>query len=309
MLVVSGWLLVVSVCLCLVYCLVDVKFSFFVGGVFLNNNEEGVSVLSKNIRHPDKSNWALIVSTLAYQPYDDCGLDAYYLATQKMYKWQKDKCKQLIDCGASASIVNSMSLRTLAIQAGLVDYLGINQMVMSKEHGSWIVLGAIETDSCSVFESASIEYKDSIDPCFGCMKCVEHCPTQALDEQGNFDAAKCLRSYQCGDAIPPEIASILGNRFLGCNTCQIVCPHNSHIQSIKAPQFVQQAVKNSIFSIKPFKEIIGANYARAKYLTNNAIVYATNTNNLEAIPKIQELAKVKEYEENAKWALTKLKED
>ena len=258
------------------------------------------------IKHTIRSDMAIIVLGYPYQPYTDCGLDAYYLATQEMYKECKQIQNQLQSAGAHARIVNDVSLRDLSFKSGLATILGVNQMAMRPDCGSWLVLAAIETDFLDTVQQAKTHLVDKVDKCIDCGECVRCCPTGAIGINGEFYAEKCLRSYQCGDVMPIQIAELMGKRFLGCDICQVVCPHNFHIEPISPPQFVTQALKNCVYTIAPFKDIIGTNYARAKYLTVNSIVYSANALNRDAIQGIKELAKDEKYSEMAQWALKKL---
>ena len=73
--------------------------------------------------------------------------------------------------------------------------------------------------------------------CGNCRRCIDSCPTGALDvAEGNaaggqtvFDANRCI-SYQTienrGD-IPEAIAKKMGNTVYGCDRCQQACPWNS----------------------------------------------------------------------------------
>jgi epoxyqueuosine reductase len=220
----------------------------------------------------------------------------------------KTACEIIQKNGSQARIINEMSLRSLAIKSGLATILGKNQMVMHPVYGSYLVLGAIETDDTQTLLEAKSYYNTSATKCDSCDACVIACPTKALSLDGKFEAAKCLRNFQSGQSMPKQIAELMDKRFLGCNTCQVVCPHNSHIAKIEAPDYVEYAVKQSIFDLKPLKQIIGSNYARPKYMNCNAIVYAANTNNQSALSKLYEFKKNPTYHDIAEWAISKLKE-
>jgi len=72
------------------------------------------------------------------------------------------------------------------------------------------------------------------DPCGECRRCLDACPTGALVEPFVMDARRCLSYWTLihRGALPPEIAAKRGNRFLGCETCQQVCPHNQSLPTI-----------------------------------------------------------------------------
>ncbi|MDR1138528.1 MAG: 4Fe-4S dicluster domain-containing protein [Clostridiales bacterium] len=265
-------------------------------------------MLKKIIKHTSKPNMAYIVLGYSYLPYQDCGLDAYYLATQSMYKLSKDIQSQLRNNGSYAQIVNDVSLRTLAFCSGLCTIWGINQMAMREDSGSYIVLGAIETDDVGVVRNATGEYIEASTKCMDCKLCVDKCPTRAIGINGEFDPNKCLRKFQSGGVMPIEIADLMGAKFLGCDICQAVCPHNRDIQRIQAPQYVQQALYNSINTIRPFRDIIGANYARPKYLTVNSIVYSAHSKYTHAIPSLHKLSQDVMYAQLVDWAISKIED-
>lgn len=70
---------------------------------------------------------------------------------------------------------------------------------------------------------------DSLLPfgCGQCHRCIKACPTKALSDEG-FDPLRRLSylTIEQPGALPEREAELIGNRIYGCDTCQLVCPHN-----------------------------------------------------------------------------------
>ena len=115
-----------------------------------------------------------------------------------------------------------------AARAG-VGFYGKNTMLITRTHGSWVVLGTLVTD-VEIEPSAPLELD-----CGSCTLCIEACPTGALDEPGVVDSTKCLSYWtQAPDAIPEPYREELGAQVYGCDICQDVCPWNRGIEKRRA---------------------------------------------------------------------------
>src|SRR2546430_6759878 len=75
--------------------------------------------------------------------------------------------------------------REAAFRAG-VGFYGKNTMLITRRHGSWVVLGTLVTE-VEIEPSPPLELD-----CGSCRLCIEACPTGALDEPGTPDATRCL---------------------------------------------------------------------------------------------------------------------
>jgi len=111
-----------------------------------------------------------------------------------------------------------------ARRAGLGFY-GKNTMLITREHGSWVVLGTLVTD-------VEIEATPPLDlDCGRCTLCIDACPTGALDEPGVLDANLCLSYWtQAPAPVPDTFREELGATVYGCDICQDVCPWNRGIE-------------------------------------------------------------------------------
>lgn len=118
--------------------------------------------------------------------------------------------------------------REAAARAG-VGFYGKNTMIITRRHGSWVVLGTLVTD-------AEIETTPRLElDCGECRLCVDACPTGALDEPGVLDSTRCLSYWtQSRREIPEEYREALGDQVYGCDICQDVCPWNRGIEKRRA---------------------------------------------------------------------------
>ncbi len=115
-----------------------------------------------------------------------------------------------------------------ARRAGLGFY-GKNTMLITREYGSWVVLGTLVTD-------IEIEATPPLDlDCGRCTLCIDACPTGALDEPGVLDANRCLSYWtQAPEPVPVAYRGHLGASVYGCDICQDVCPWNRGVEKRRA---------------------------------------------------------------------------
>ena len=120
--------------------------------------------------------------------------------------------------------------KPLAGRAG-IGWQGKHTNLVSREHGSWLLLGEVFT-TLDLPPDAPAE-----DICGSCDACVRACPTGALDAPYRIDARRCI-SYLTiehkGD-IPPELARRMGNRVFGCDDCLAACPWNKFAPHVPDP--------------------------------------------------------------------------
>jgi epoxyqueuosine reductase len=111
--------------------------------------------------------------------------------------------------------------KPLAEAAGL-GWQGKHTVLVSREFGSWLFLGAILT---SAELPVDAPHKES---CGSCTKCLDICPTAAFPAPFQLDARRCLAylTVEHKSQIPLEFRAPMGNRIYGCDDCLAVCPWN-----------------------------------------------------------------------------------
>ena len=113
--------------------------------------------------------------------------------------------------------------RGFAWAAGM-GFIGKNNMLIIPEHGSYLFLAEVVTTASFPIPAS----KEMVTMCGPCRRCVDACPTGALEGPFSLDAEKCL-SYLTVEKRGPvdrETGKKMKNCFFGCDVCQEVCPFN-----------------------------------------------------------------------------------
>ena len=116
--------------------------------------------------------------------------------------------------------------KPLAQMAGL-GWQGKHTNLVSRTHGSWLLLGAILTQAHLRADRAEGDH------CGQCRACLDVCPTAAFPAPYRLDARRCLAylTIEHKGPIPREFRAAMGNRIFGCDDCLAVCPWNKFAQA------------------------------------------------------------------------------
>lgn len=123
-------------------------------------------------------------------------------------------------------------------QAAGLGWQGKHTNLVSREHGSWLFLGAIYTTLGFPADEPEADH------CGSCNACQTACPTAAFPAPYQLDARRCISylTIELKDAIPLEFRAALGNRIYGCDDCLAVCPWNKFASDAAAMRaFVPRA--------------------------------------------------------------------
>lgn len=148
----------------------------------------------------------------------------------------KALARWLVDEGATQALkvfVDTAPVmeKPLAQAAGL-GWQGKHTNVVSRDHGSWLFLGAI-------YVSAQLEPDTpEVDHCGSCSACQTICPTDAFPAPYRLDARRCISylTIEHKGPIPEELRPGIGNHIYGCDDCLAVCPWNKFAQTAHAHQ-------------------------------------------------------------------------
>jgi len=204
--------------------------------------------------------------------------------------------------------------REAAARSG-VGFYGKNTLLITRRHGSWVVLGTLVTD-------AELEATPRLDlDCGDCRLCIDACPTGALDEPGTLDARRCLSYWTQAAAPPPgEYREHLGAQVYGCDICQDVCPWNRGVEKRRAARSAPAELEPHV----SLRDWLGADpgelrrrYARlyvprndGRRLQLNALVAAGNVGGEAERPAVEPFLAHEEAQlrEHAAWALDRISE-
>ena len=204
--------------------------------------------------------------------------------------------------------------KPLSAAAG-IGWQGKHTNLVSREHGSWLFLGAI-------FTTLEIEPDEAArDTCGSCTRCLDACPTQAFDGARRIDARKCISylTIEHKGPIPREFRKAIGNRIYGCDDCLAVCPWNRFAdaaaanraflprEELKAPRLadllaLDDAAFRQKFSGSPVKRI------GVKRMIRNCLIAAGNSGDRTLLPSVRKHLAHEDpvVAEAADWALAEL---
>ena len=204
--------------------------------------------------------------------------------------------------------------REAAARSG-VGFYGKNTLLITRRHGSWVVLSTLVTD-------VEVEPTPPLGvDCGSCTLCIEACPTNALDEPGTVDATRCLSYWtQSSAPIPPDYRAELGDRVYGCDICQDVCPWNRGIERRRAEEPLPADAEPAVSLVEWLEaedEELRRRYDRLfvprkdpRYLRRNALVALGNSATSEHRSVLAAYAASEDelLREHAEWALDRLEE-
>jgi epoxyqueuosine reductase len=203
--------------------------------------------------------------------------------------------------------------RDLAYRAGL-GWFGKNSCIISRAKGSYFLIAEIYT-SMAISSNAPM----TPDHCGTCNRCVEACPTQAINDNRTLDARKCISYWTIeSKTIPPkDLRSKFEGWFFGCDICQDVCPWNGKLKDLLPPVSLPNGSKELTDELRWIltssnneleRQFTGTPLVRARGrgLKRNALIVIAHKKLNALLPEVTEYVSHKDLGELAQWTLQEL---
>ena len=170
--------------------------------------------------------------------------------------------------------------REAAARSG-VGFYGKNTLLITRRHGSWVVLGTLITD-------VELEPTPPLDAdCGECRLCIDACPTNALDEPGVLDATRCLSYWTQSPAADRRSTARISARRSTVATSARTSAHGTAASRSAAPASrcrpAPSRTSRSRTGCAPIRTSCARRYARlyvprndGRYLQRNAQIAAEN---------------------------------
>jgi epoxyqueuosine reductase len=208
-------------------------------------------------RSQPKSLWpdvrSVIVVGMSYAPAHDpladaaqrsCGNISVYARNRDYHDIIKGRLKHLAQfvvsrfaCQVKVFVDTAPVMeKPLAQQSGL-GWQGKHTNLVSRQHGSWLLLGEIYTDLELNGDGSSAGR------CGSCSRCLDICPTKAFPSPYRMDATRCISylTIEHHGPIPVELRPLMGNHIYGCDDCLAICPWNKFAKPTSHEKLVARA--------------------------------------------------------------------
>jgi len=245
------------------------------------------------------------------------GLDYHEVFKEKLWALHAFVQEQLGRPVEARALVDTARIvdRAVAQRAGLGWY-GKNTNLLSRERGSWILLGELLLDVALAPDEAVRTN------CGGCTRCMPACPTGALIAPGVLDNNRCISylTIELRGVIPRELRPLIGDWVFGCDICQEVCPPNRHVLPLAPPALQPRDVDDTYPALIPLLTMTVEEYrdrfrgraikrAKREGLARNAAVALGNSGDRAAVTALADALAQHDaalVRSHAAWALGQL---
>lgn len=208
--------------------------------------------------------------------------------------------------------------RDLARKAGL-GWFGKNTMLVNQKMGSFFFLGCLLIDIELVPDTPF-----QADRCGTCTRCIDACPTGALESERVLNATKCISylTIELRGAIPEHLRAPMGDLVYGCDICQDACPWNVSFAREAVPAVLNRRDDLNVPDLRTLLALDDDGFrttfrkspikrTKRKGLARNIAVAMGNSGDLDYIPHLEAATQDADpvVRDHAQWALAKLRAD
>ena len=257
---------------------------------------------------------SLAVLLWAYRPARVEGggrvfVDSYYHASNAAYHAAKALEARVLSSGGYACANVNYPAREAAVRAGL-GVIGRNGLLITPRYGTRVVIILMATDLPAPEDGGKATKK----ACDGCGRCRIACPAGAIDEGGMSHPERCLRNFMMeGVTVPLALREKMGQRLLGCDICQRVCPMQPDVglaecEGPPLSDFLTLDERAFSESVACLAHRVGRNVARPQRVRAQAALLAGNACNEGYLPVLQAWADSphEAVREHARWAIDRI---
>ena len=249
----------------------------------------------------------------------------YHKVLRKKIKLFQEKIKKysgedFISRGFSDSV--PLLEKSFTRNSGL-GFFGKNTLIINKPFGSYFFIGEL----ISNLEIEPSEEKSGT--CGKCTRCIDVCPTGALNEAYHgkplLDSRLCISylTIENKKDVPVDLRGKIGNWIFGCDLCQEICPYNKKIKETTWEEFKPTSGVGHWISLKKVLSIKTEEEfhkvfchtplirAKRRGLLRNVAIVAGNRQSESALPELRWLSENESDQiirEHARWALSKYSE-
>ncbi len=242
------------------------------------------------------------------EPYaEDAWIHPYYYTSQRAYRAADDIAKAHADDG----VLWREDILLKPIFARLPGFAqGTNTLSYTEDFGSRFHVQILTLEN-PIPPTHHLEAQRHALHCGECHRCVDACPTNAL-EGGVFHRERCLRNWQVsGQIYPEEIREKMGNRLIGCDVCQRTCPHNAppEGETHPIPVTLEEILDHPKQAAIELRKYIGATITMFNRVLGGACIVAGCMGRVDLLPRLEELTESpsEAVATHAKWAVEQIK--
>lgn len=151
------------------------------------------------------------------------GMDYHFVVKDKLRELMNFIQEEIGEVGGRAFTDSAPVLESVWAEKSGLGWKGKHTLLISKKNGSFFNLAELvldlELDYDQAFQS---------DHCGTCTRCIDACPTEAIQKDKSLDGSKCISYFtiELKGQIPIEMEGKFQDWIFGCDICQDVCPWN-----------------------------------------------------------------------------------